>query len=255
MWECGRGSRGEVVVYAVEYVVELVPQKWALRRSLTSRPRPAVIHPHFIGSLFASSLGFAFLQSHIDLTEFCKLATDPSESLMNRRAVIWSLAHIATHPHGTRFLKEQCGLDFVETVETMALEDDFLSLRGTAMMILSFVVTNSSIREELTEKGWFCGMMGGNAICLPMKKQDQFFPSVLSENWLIPTCNHFRKCDAPTEVPGFQHLARSESQQEAGCGEYTQTNVCPSDIAIREEDVTEDEKKIIQLICGREWAR
>lgn len=58
-----------------------------------------------------------------------------------------------------------------------------------------------------------------------------------------------------TEVPGFQHLARSESQQEAGCGEYTQTNVCPSDIAIREEDVTEDEKKIIQLICGREWAR
>ena len=107
MWECGRSSRGEVVVYAVEYVVELIPQKWALRRSLTSRPRPAVIHPHFIGSLFASSLGFAFLQSHIDLTEFCKIATDPSESLMNRRAVFWSLAHIATHPHGTRFLKEQ----------------------------------------------------------------------------------------------------------------------------------------------------
>ena len=228
--------------------MELVPQKCSFLLSLTSRPRPVVIHPHFIGSLFASSLGFAFLQSHIDMTEFCKIATDPSESLINRRSVCWSLAHIATQPHGTSYLKEQCGLDFVKVMETMALEDDVLSLRGTALMVLSFIVTNPAIREELTASGWYCGM-SGNAICLPMAKQDEFFESVLSENWLILTCNHFRRVDTPAEMPGFQHLVRSDGQQKAGCGEYTQTNVCPSDITIREEDVTADEKKIIQLIC------
>lgn len=27
IWECARGKEGEIVIYAVEFVVELIPQK------------------------------------------------------------------------------------------------------------------------------------------------------------------------------------------------------------------------------------
>lgn len=181
------------------------------------------------------------------MVEFCKIVTDPSESITNRRAVCWSLAHIVVQPRGESFLLNQCHFDFIATLQNMALDEDFLSLRGTALMALSFVVSNPSIRDKLTEQGWYCGVTSGNTICLPVSKQDTFYKSVTSENWLLPTCNHFRKSEAASvDGSAFTNLARGG--EKVSVGGYNQTNICPSDITIVEEDVTEDEKKIIQLV-------
>ena len=82
-------------MYAVEYVIEIIPQK----------PRPVVIHPHLFGSLFATARGRALLQSHIDLVELCKILTDPQESLINRRSVLWAVDHIINQPEGDSFIR------------------------------------------------------------------------------------------------------------------------------------------------------
>lgn len=85
---------GTFCVYAVEYVIEIIPQK----------PRPVIIHPHLFGVLFATSRGRAFLQSHIDLVELCKILTDPQETLINRRSVLWAVGHIVNQAEGDAFI-------------------------------------------------------------------------------------------------------------------------------------------------------
>ena len=69
-----------------------------------TRPRPVFIHPHLFGSLFATKAGQSFLQSQIDLTELCAIIIDEEESTLNRRAVLWAVAHIACQENGYDYL-------------------------------------------------------------------------------------------------------------------------------------------------------
>ena len=63
-----------------------------------------VVHPHLIGSLFATQAGTAFIQSRIDLSELCAIITDEEESIINKRTVLWAVAHIAIQNKGYHFL-------------------------------------------------------------------------------------------------------------------------------------------------------
>ena len=72
---------------------------------LTCRPRPVVIHPHLIGSLFATQAGTAFIQSRIDISELCSIITDEEESVVNKQTVLWIIAHIAIQDKGYHFLQ------------------------------------------------------------------------------------------------------------------------------------------------------
>ena len=57
-----------------------------------------------MGSLFATQAGAAFIQSRIDLSELCAIITDEEESVMNKRTVLWAVAHIAIQNKGYQYL-------------------------------------------------------------------------------------------------------------------------------------------------------
>lgn len=73
--------------------------------NLSRRPRPVLVHSHLFGALFATAHGCAFLQSRIDMKELCAIISDPSETLMNRRAVLWAVAHVVNQEEGEAFIQ------------------------------------------------------------------------------------------------------------------------------------------------------
>lgn len=72
---------------------------------MNGRPAPFYPPPNIFGSLFLTPGGRTILRDIIQLQSMCSMMEDQEESLQNRRAVLWSLAHIAVQPKGTLFLK------------------------------------------------------------------------------------------------------------------------------------------------------
>ena len=54
--------------------------------------------------LLQTEMGISFLKGRLDLIELCKILSDDNETLSNRLAVLWSIAHIAIKQKGLDLL-------------------------------------------------------------------------------------------------------------------------------------------------------
>lgn len=188
------------------------------------------------------------MKSRLDVVELCKIISDDNETLSNRRAVLWSVAHIAIQSGGLEFLQEECDCSFLDVVISLATESSVLSLRGTAFLVLSFLSSSSPIRFLIKEKGWFCESYSGNPVCYPLTTNSTLFNNINAENWDLPICTHFH---SPKQMRFDGLEAISKTPRE--CAEESfQTPVCPSDILIINKEITKEEETVLFLVCKEE---
>lgn len=187
------------------------------------------------------------MKNRLDLIELCKIVSDENESLSNRRAVLWSLAHIAIHPEGLPFLQHECNCHFLDVVTTIALHSPVLSLRGTAFLALSFLSSSDTIRSLLQERGWFCECYSGNPICYPLHENPTFFSDVEPDNWAFPICTHFHS----NKEMDFEAKYLKPTNQPAS---KPQSFSCPSDLLIESMESSKEEDTVLALI-RRNWKR
>ena len=177
----------------------------------------------------------------MDIVELCKIISDESETLSNRRAVLWSIAHIAIHPEGLTFLKEDCDCDFIDIIITLALHCPVLSLRGTAFLALSFLSSSPSIRPILQDRGWFCECYSGSPVCYPLQSSPTLFTDISTENRVLPLCTHFH--------PNKELKFEARFLKPLNHASSVETVVCPSDLILMDTEITKEEETVLSLIC------
>ena len=203
-----------------------------------------VIHPHLIASLFSSEKGQQFLHERINMSELCKIAFNPDETLINRRAIVWTIAHIAVKEGGIAYLQEFCHCNAVESLLHMALSDPILSMRAVVLMASSFMASNPSLHKAIEEQGWFCDSYCGNSVCLPLVP----FAEIVSENGLLLCCDHFRiQTKKELSASEFSDLFNPLHNKEIM---HSKLSMCPSDISVNVATITEAESLILELITS-----
>lgn len=203
-----------------------------------------VIHPHLIASLFSSEKGQQFLHERINMSELCKIAFNPDETLINRRAIVWTIAHIAVKEGGIAYLQEFCHCNAVESLLHMALSDPILSMRAVVLMASSFMASNPSLHKAIEEQEWFCDSYCGNSVCLPLNP----FAEIVSENGLLLCCDHFRiQSKKELSASEFSDLFNPLHNKEIM---HSKLSMCPSDISVNAATVTEAESLILELITS-----
>lgn len=212
---------------------------------ISHRPRACTVHPHLFGSLFQTNIGISFLKSRLDVVELCKIISDENDTLSNRRAVLWSVAHIAIQSGGLEFLQEECNCSFLGVVLSLATESSVLSLRGTAFLVLSFLSFSSPIRSLIKERGWFCESYSGNPVCYPLTTNSTLFNNVNAENWDLPICTHFHS-QKQMKFDGLKAILKTSGESVE---ESFQAPICPSDILIVNKELSKEEEKVLFLVC------
>ena len=197
-----------------------------------------------IASLFSSEKGRQFLHERINMTELCKIAFDPDETLLNRRAIVWTIAHIAVKQDGVEYLRDFCHCNAIESLLQMALSDPILSMRAVVLMACSFVASNRSLHKAIEEQGWFCDSYCGNSVCLPLAP----FAEIVSENGLLLCCDHFRiQTKKELSAAEFSDLFNPLHNKELM---HSKLSMCPSDIVVNEATMTEVESLALELITS-----
>lgn len=246
IWECRKDPKtNHIYIYGVEYLIELVPQKYCFLYFISNRPRTVTVHPHLFGMLLQTEMGISFLKGRLDLIELCKILSDENETLSNRLAVLWSIAHIAIQPKGLDFLYDECHCDFIDIVISLAENSSILSLRGTSFLVLSYLSSSETIRPIIRDHGWFCECYSGNPICYPLNDHSTLFNNVSTENWILPICTHFYS----HKQIEFKGLSLFNKNGKISNHEYSHEPNCPSDILILHKEITKEEENILYLIC------
>ena len=130
-----------------------------------------------------------------------------------------------------------------------------LSLRSTAMIILSFLSQKPSFQQLIHQHGWKCQQYNGNTICLPINSVNSIFSHIIEKNDTIASCNHFStdiaNCSSqlPLDSSLFSNLLRSQNNYHISSSSLMCT--CPSDIQLKEPlRLSEIEQSIIHDILN-----
>lgn len=86
-------------LHSVDFVVDFIPHK----------PQPFTVPPHICGALFHTPAGRAIMKDSIQFVDMCNVmmnkTSEREEKIKDRRAALWSLAHIAVKPKGVLYLE------------------------------------------------------------------------------------------------------------------------------------------------------
>lgn len=231
----------QFAVYALEFIVELIPQKSGLFLSFPSRPRAVVVHPHLFGQLAKTDRGFRLLRHKVKLKEMCNIITDASESIINRRSALWSVSHIAMSGR-LEYIRTELQCDLISTLMEIAEKDPILSLRGSAYMILTWFAAEPSFQKEISARGWYCSQNGANSICVP-QNEEFLFSNIICSNWPLPICSHFQQQPVPKQdAPPYKVGDEKEPS-------YSISTICPSDVIIPTVELSKEERHVFDLIC------
>ena len=84
---------------SVDFALDFIPHK----------PQSYTILPHICGALFATQEGRSLMKSTIQFVDMCNVMLNQTgeqeEKIRDRRAALWSLAHIAVQPKGLLYLE------------------------------------------------------------------------------------------------------------------------------------------------------
>lgn len=216
---------------SVEFVTDFLPHK----------PVPVTVGPHLFGVFFSTPSGRRLLNDYVFLSDITQIIMDPYKSLVDRRAALWAIAHIAAQAEGVEFLKGNASVDIIPAVIDIIQNDPFLSFRGSAYMALSFISSSAVTHEDITNNGWVTETNNGCNVCWPADIRKLFRSGVVTENWKVPTCDHFFAPDTKS----ITHHVDSH---------ITRTTTCASDIILNNysphKDIIDLCKMILSLNSG-----
>ena len=73
------------------------------------RPQPFTVQPHICGALFPTPAGRSLMKESIQFVDMSNVMLNQTleheENIQDRRAALWSLAHIAVQPKGIIYLE------------------------------------------------------------------------------------------------------------------------------------------------------
>ena len=73
------------------------------------RPQPFTVQPHICGALFPTPAGRSLMKESIQCVDMSNVRVNQTleheENIQDRRAALWSLAHIAVQPKGIVYLE------------------------------------------------------------------------------------------------------------------------------------------------------
>lgn len=73
------------------------------------RPQPFTVQPHICGALFPTPAGRSLMKESIQFVDMSNVMLNQTleheENIQDRRAALWSLAHIAVQPKGIVYLE------------------------------------------------------------------------------------------------------------------------------------------------------
>lgn len=201
---------------SVDFIVDLIPHKCLFIHSIIHRPPSFVLPPHIFGALFPTPGGRTILREIIQLQSMCAMMEDENELLQNRRAVLWSLAHIAVLPKGLLFLKNHGRIDLLPSLTHMAHSDNSLTMRGSCLLVLSVLASNPDLHAPLQKLGWNCDATNHHSICLPQEFESFFSDIISTDNWTLPQCDHFTRTSHHHRKDLTQTLPPSVTARSSG---------------------------------------
>lgn len=127
---------------------------------------------HFYGELVKTKNGAHFLAASRDIDFLMREVFTEETPLVRKRAALWALGHIGSHPNGYELLKRT---DLIQKVVAMAEESPFLSLRGTCTYALGLLSKTLRGKRELEKFNWVSSKENGDtSVCLP-RDPSKFF--------------------------------------------------------------------------------
>lgn len=199
-----------VSLAAVEFVIDLIPHK----------PQRIPVGPHLFNVFFSSPSGRRFLNDFVVLSDITHIIMDPYKSLIDRRAALWAISHIACQEDGIEFLKGNASVDFIPALIDIIQNDPYLSFRGSAYLALSFTSSCIDTHEDIERSGWVTESDNGSCVCYPSDIRKLSRSGVVSENWRLPSCDHFFSPESKSITHSFTHAVttvRPVTQASTAC--------------------------------------
>lgn len=130
---------------------------------------------HLFGELIKTRQGTELIKQREDIKRFRDRLMDEKTSSQEKRSILWTLGHIASHENGFRLIQET---SLVQDIIDMAENAQILSLRGTCIYIIGMMCRTSIGRKDIHKHNWLFSKSqvasGSVSVCLPRDPRKMF---------------------------------------------------------------------------------